>query len=84
MTQGIKVPDEVVEAMVKIKESGKHNMFDSQSVIYFMYRHRMQFAADWLTTRSASNKINVDTTRYTLALMALEDMINVTEMLHNV
>ncbi|MNJ90644.1 hypothetical protein D3C87_82790 [compost metagenome] len=82
MSSEIEIPVEVVEALLKIRESGRFNMLDSQNVVYSMYRNRMNFAADWLVSISGSGKVSVNSIRYFAAIKELDNVIKIANVLH--
>lgn len=69
--QSVIVPEEVVEALRKIRDGGKYNMFDGNAVLKEMITQKMYKAFDWLSKIDSNNNVRVNHERYIYALSEL-------------
>lgn len=70
----IEVPLSVVQGLEKVRQSGKYNMFEAQSVFVELYNLGYHEAVDWLFNslwREGNYRSQVDTKKYAAALREL-------------
>lgn len=75
------VPTYVIQDLELVRQSGKHNMLDSDGVLRELYDLGKYQTVLWLMKDTDSNYVRVDREKYVEALKVLGDTIHLADKL---